>query len=183
MWRLFNLKQPNTHHGWYPIDQVSGLRAIHWGRVGGVNTLTSKAKIPHRMGPWEPPERLASAGWLAHKNTNIVTRDLLATASRVSRLSCSHVYYNLLSLHSNLASPLDVTATMSSSEEENFDIDVSDDESEEDYAPVVKKKVTTVRFGILATWVGRLTASLIQDTEERCKGYYEAGCQETRSKA
>jgi hypothetical protein len=35
---------------------------------------------------------------------------------------------------------------MSSSEEENFDIDISDDESEEDYAPVVKKKTTaTVR--------------------------------------
>jgi len=41
---------------------------------------------------------------------------------------------------------------MSSSEEENFDIEISDDESEEDYAPVVKKKATaTVRFGILAT--------------------------------
>jgi hypothetical protein len=33
---------------------------------------------------------------------------------------------------------------MSSSEEENFNIDISDDESEEDYAPVVKKKATTV---------------------------------------
>ena len=42
---------------------------------------------------------------------------------------------------------------MSSSEEENFNIDISDDESE-DYAPVVKKKTaTTARFGISATWV------------------------------
>lgn len=46
---------------------------------------------------------------------------------------------------------------MSSSEEENFNIDISDDESEEDYAPVVKKKATTtVRSSISATkgeWV------------------------------
>jgi hypothetical protein len=35
---------------------------------------------------------------------------------------------------------------MSSSEEEIFDIDISDDEFEEDYVPVVKKKTTaTVR--------------------------------------
>jgi hypothetical protein len=32
---------------------------------------------------------------------------------------------------------------MSSSEEENFNIEISDDESEEDYAPVIKKKATT----------------------------------------
>ena len=47
---------------------------------------------------------------------------------------------------------------MSSSEEENFNIDVSDDESEEDYAPVVKKKATataTVSFSILATLGGQ----------------------------
>jgi hypothetical protein len=41
---------------------------------------------------------------------------------------------------------------MSSSEEENFDINISDDESEEDYTPVVKKKATAaVRSGVLAT--------------------------------
>ena len=44
---------------------------------------------------------------------------------------------------------------MSSSEEENFDINISDEESEEDYSPVVKKKATaTVRSGILATQGG-----------------------------
>jgi hypothetical protein len=41
---------------------------------------------------------------------------------------------------------------MSSSDEENFNIDISEDESEEDYAPVVKKKTTTaVRSIIFAT--------------------------------
>ena len=40
---------------------------------------------------------------------------------------------------------------MSSSEEENFNIDISDDESEEDYAPVVKKKTTTVCFSVSTT--------------------------------
>ena len=73
---------------------------------------------------------------------------------------------------------------MSSSEEENFNIDISDDESEEDYVPVAKKKATTtVRFGILATEVDRFTVSLIQGTEERCKGCYETDSEETRSKA
>lgn len=38
---------------------------------------------------------------------------------------------------------------MSSSEEENFNIDISDDESEEDYAPVVKKKSTTAVRSII----------------------------------
>jgi hypothetical protein len=48
--------------------------------------------------------------------------------------------------------PIDIAAIMSSSEEENFNIDISDDESEEDYAPVVKKKITaTVCFSISAT--------------------------------
>lgn len=51
-----------------------------------------------------------------------------------------------------LQSLINTTATMSSSEEENFDINISDEESEEDYSPVVKKKATTtVRSGILAT--------------------------------
>jgi len=72
---------------------------------------------------------------------------------------------------------------MSSSEEENFNIDISDDESEEDYAPVVKKKTTTtVRFGISATWVDRLMVSLVLCTEERCEGWYETDREETRSK-
>ena len=72
---------------------------------------------------------------------------------------------------------------MSSSEEENFDIDISDDESEEDYAPVVKKKATTtVRSGTTASWVVRLTASLVQNTEERREGYHEADCEETCGK-
>ena len=73
---------------------------------------------------------------------------------------------------------------MSSSEEENFNIDISDDESEEYYAPVVKKKATTtVRFDISATWVDGLTVSLVQGTEERCEECYETDCEETRSKA
>jgi len=73
---------------------------------------------------------------------------------------------------------------MSSSEEENFNIDISDDESEEDYAPVPRKKATTtVRFGISTTWVDRLTVSLVQGTEERYEGSYETACEETPSKA
>ena len=73
---------------------------------------------------------------------------------------------------------------MSSSEEENFNIDISDDESEEDYAPVAKKKATiTVRFGIAATWLERLTVSLVRDTEKQCESCYETDCEETRSKA
>ena len=51
---------------------------------------------------------------------------------------------------------------MSSSEEENFDIDISDDESEEDYAPIVKKKATaTVGLVSLRPRVERLTYVLI----------------------
>ena len=73
---------------------------------------------------------------------------------------------------------------MSSSEEENFNIDISDDESEEDYAPVVKKKATTtVRLDISATWVDGLIVSLVQGTEERYEEYYETDCEETRGKA
>lgn len=64
---------------------------------------------------------------------------------------------------------------MSSSEEENFDIDISDDESEEDYAPVVKKKATaTVRPVSWRPSVGRLTYVLIEGTEEWREGYHEA---------
>lgn len=46
---------------------------------------------------------------------------------------------------------IDVTTIMSSSEEENFNIEISDDESEEDYAPVIKKKVATVSSSVSAT--------------------------------
>lgn len=64
---------------------------------------------------------------------------------------------------------------MSSSEEENFNIDISDDESEEDYAPVVKKKAAPVRSSSLPPRLGKLTCVLIQGKEERREGYHEAG--------
>lgn len=81
-----------------------------------------------------------------------MARDLSTTASRFATLNPSHVQSASLShsLQSRLL--IDVTATMSSSEEENFDINISDDESEEDYAPVVKKKTTaTVGFSVSET--------------------------------
>ena len=72
---------------------------------------------------------------------------------------------------------------MSSSEEEEFNIEISDDESQEDYAPLVKKKTaTTVCFSV-STLMDTLTYILVEGEKEWCKGYYEEDCQETPSEA
>lgn len=64
---------------------------------------------------------------------------------------------------------------MSSSEEENFNIDISEDESEEDYAPVAKKKTTTtVRSVSRPLGVERLIYVLPEGTEEWREEYHEA---------
>jgi len=66
---------------------------------------------------------------------------------------------------------------MSSSEEENFDIDISEDESEEDYAPVAKKKTTTtVRSVSRRPGVESLIYVILDGADERREEYHEANC-------